>query len=102
MENEKTANKAPRYRMPFGKHTGKLISQIPVAYLRWLSTLRDIPDPLKIAVYERIGGKASDVLLDWIDRHHEQQETALPADENYEPTAAEIEFLKQVNFENLS
>jgi hypothetical protein len=35
------------YRMPFGKHKGQLLSELPLSYLLWLSELDDLREPLR-------------------------------------------------------
>lgn len=35
------------YRMPFGKHKGKLLRDLPDTYLAWLLGLSDLREPLK-------------------------------------------------------
>ena len=42
------------YKMPFGKHSGKLLSEIPIEYLQWLSTT-DLKEPLRSLVKEVVG-----------------------------------------------
>lgn len=37
--------------MPFGKHKGKAVAEVPVGYLRWLLDNADIRPPLFDAVY---------------------------------------------------
>ena len=48
--------KAPsidEYKMPFGKHAGKLLSEIPIEYLKWLSTT-ELKEPLRSLLKEVI------------------------------------------------
>ena len=42
------------YRLSFGKHAGKLLSEIPKDYLQWLSTT-DLKEPLRSLVKEVVG-----------------------------------------------
>ena len=41
--------------MPFGKHEGKLLKDIPIDYIEWLSG-RDLKEPLKSMVNELLNG----------------------------------------------
>jgi hypothetical protein len=43
-------------RMPFGKHKGTLVRELPGDYLRWLSTI-ELREPLKGAVKEALAWK---------------------------------------------
>ena len=43
--------------MPFGKHKGTAINEIPTRYLRWLLRNTDISGDLKQAVEYTISGK---------------------------------------------
>ena len=38
---------ASRYHMPFGKHRGKVLGEIPLGYLKWLHDLPELREPLK-------------------------------------------------------
>lgn len=40
--------------MPFGKHEGEEVSDLPIKYLHWLKSV-DLFGPLKIAVYKELG-----------------------------------------------
>ncbi len=42
-------------RMPFGKHRGKLLSDIPTGYLVWLHNWAEIDDRLADAVDQELG-----------------------------------------------
>ena len=37
-------------RIPFGKHRGSLIADVPAEYLLWLLSLANLSDPLRAAV----------------------------------------------------
>ncbi len=39
-----------RYKMPWGKHKGKSLSDVPFNYLRWLSEQDYSPKPVKVWV----------------------------------------------------
>ena len=41
-------------RMPFGKHRGRYLSDIPLSYLRWLDTEADLDGRLAAAVREEL------------------------------------------------
>jgi hypothetical protein len=41
---------ASDHRMPFGKHRGCALSELPGDYLAWLGSLPDLRDPLRSAV----------------------------------------------------
>ncbi len=38
--------------MPFGKHKGKTLDDVPLSYLEWLRDLDDLQEPLLSAVLE--------------------------------------------------
>jgi hypothetical protein len=47
--------------MPFGKHKGELLAEIPVDYLQWvISNLDSISDELNDAIEEEIGQRDCD------------------------------------------
>ena len=41
-------------RMPFGKHKGKSLCEVPADYLLWLGSLPDLRDELREAVKEEL------------------------------------------------
>ena len=41
-------------KMPFGKHKGRLLTDIPSSYLRWLLRECDLDPPLRRAVIEAL------------------------------------------------
>jgi hypothetical protein len=41
-------------RMPFGKHKGKPLGELPDEYLDWLSSLVDLREPFKTAVRQEV------------------------------------------------
>lgn len=57
-------------RMPFGKHKGRLIPDIPTNYLRWLIREVDLDDDLREAVRDVLDGR----------RQHTQPTYPPPAD----------------------
>jgi hypothetical protein len=46
-------------RMPFGKHRGVAVAEIPESYLRWLHETVSLREPLKTAVAVALKGKAA-------------------------------------------
>ena len=49
-------------KMPFGKHKGKPLEEIPVDYLRWLYYEADIRDDLYEAVADELENRAEEEL----------------------------------------
>ena len=52
------------YKMPFGKHKGQLLKDIPIDYIEWLSGT-DLKEPLKSMVNELLNG----------DKDHSNEDT---------------------------
>jgi hypothetical protein len=46
-------------RMPFGRHRGLLLSEIPASYLRWLTTLDDLDERLRAAVLDELESRGA-------------------------------------------
>jgi Putative quorum-sensing-regulated virulence factor len=67
-------------RMPFGKHEGKLLRDIPTGYLCWLTTLADLKPYLRDAVEAELERRPDAVRRDDDDRPHrpEPKTPALP------------------------
>ncbi len=42
------------YRIRFGRHSGKLLTEIPANYLSWLSRLKDLREPLLTHLFDEI------------------------------------------------
>jgi hypothetical protein len=49
--------------MPFGKHRGTAIAEIPVAYLKWLADTVDLREPLRTVVASVLRCKAEQMPL---------------------------------------
>jgi len=47
-------------RMPFGKHRGEELSQIPADYLEWLLSLSDLRNSLRQAVAHELGQRQTE------------------------------------------
>jgi uncharacterized protein (DUF3820 family) len=41
--------------MPFGKHKGKDMNDLPIKYVKWLAENADLYGELQAAVYQRLG-----------------------------------------------
>jgi uncharacterized protein (DUF3820 family) len=49
-------------RMPWGKHAGKRLDEIPMSYLEWvLQNCRNIPGRLRTAIAKQLGAEVSPV-----------------------------------------
>lgn len=47
-------------RMPFGKHRGTPLQELPEDYLHWLGSLEDLRDPLTRWIREELEARESD------------------------------------------
>lgn len=48
-------------RMPFGKHRGQYLHEVPTSYLEWcLSNLQDLDSQLRAAMQEALDGQAAE------------------------------------------
>ncbi len=61
--------------MPFGRHRGTPLDQLPEDYLTWLSTLGDLREPLRTAVKREVEDRR------WSRRYQQQQEQRYAQDE---------------------
>jgi len=43
--------------MPFGRHKGTALAELPFDYLRWLVSLDDLREPLRSAVLDELEGR---------------------------------------------
>lgn len=46
--------------MPFGKHKGQPLAEVPTTYLRWLAGLDDLREPLRSAVHAELDRREDD------------------------------------------
>jgi Putative quorum-sensing-regulated virulence factor len=66
-------------RMPFGRHRGLLLSEIPASYLRWLTTLDDLDERLRAAVLDELESRGPAVTTRAAGEEHTAKRSQGPA-----------------------
>jgi hypothetical protein len=74
------------WRVPFGKHEGKLLADVPRTYLRWMAEkCDDIDEGLRLAVVCILGGEKGaggatvDAVFEKVERRYRKNDAALAA-----------------------